>query len=201
MENQYAKLDPRRAGSSRRGCACADFRCVAIQFVGPFAWALRAPETNGIEIKGESQHDCSDRSKKDTTALKQPSKQAEAILQAKDINIYYGENHAVKQLSLDINKNEILALIGPSGCGKSTFLRSINRMNDLIPSARVTGTLAYEGLNLLSDDVNVVALRKEIGMVFQKANPFPKSIYENLVHGLRFHNVKKKSGLTLWRIL
>ncbi|GIN11561.1 phosphate import ATP-binding protein PstB 2 [Shouchella clausii] len=130
--------------------------------------------------------------KKDTAALGQQSNQAEAILQAKDINIYYGENHAVKQLSLDMNKNEILALIGPSGCGKSTFLRSINRMNDLIPSARVTGTLAYEGLNLLSDDVNVVALRKEIGMVFQKANPFPKSIYENLVHGLRFHNVKKK---------
>ncbi len=126
--------------------------------------------------------------------IEQPKKthKSKGILQAEDINIYYGDNHAVKNLSLDIHKNEILALIGPSGCGKSTFLRSINRMNDLIPSARVTGTFQYEGVNLLSDEINVVALRKEIGMVFQKANPFPKSIYENITHGLRFHGVPKK---------
>ncbi|GAF13341.1 phosphate transport ATP-binding protein PstB [Bacillus sp. JCM 19046] len=121
--------------------------------------------------------------------------QKKLILQADDVNIYYGDNHAVKHLSLDINKNEILALIGPSGCGKSTFLRSINRMNDLIPSARVTGNLSYEGVNLLSEEVNVVALRKEIGMVFQKANPFPKSIYENITHGLRFHDVRKRDWI------
>ncbi|MFS0787348.1 phosphate ABC transporter ATP-binding protein PstB [Shouchella sp. 1P09AA] len=114
------------------------------------------------------------------------------LLKAENINIYYGENHAVKDLSLAVNRNEILALIGPSGCGKSTFLRSINRMNDLIPSARVTGKMMYEDVNLLSDAVNVVSLRKEIGMVFQKANPFPKSIYDNLTHGLRFHGVPKK---------
>ncbi|MED4127637.1 phosphate ABC transporter ATP-binding protein PstB [Shouchella miscanthi] len=117
---------------------------------------------------------------------------APTLLKAEDINIYYGENHAVKNLNLAVHRNEILALIGPSGCGKSTFLRSINRMNDLIPSARVTGNMMYEEVNLLSDDVNVVALRKEIGMVFQKANPFPKSIYDNLTHGLRFHGVPKK---------
>ncbi|MFB4210806.1 phosphate ABC transporter ATP-binding protein PstB [Shouchella sp. JSM 1781072] len=114
------------------------------------------------------------------------------LLKAENINIYYGKNHAVKDLSLAVNRNEILALIGPSGCGKSTFLRSINRMNDLIPSASVTGKMMYEDVNLLSDAVNVVSLRKEIGMVFQKANPFPKSIYDNLTHGLRFHGVPKK---------
>lgn len=124
-----------------------------------------------------------------------PAVNKKLILQADDVNIYYGDNHAVKNLSLDMNKNEILALIGPSGCGKSTFLRSINRMNDLIPSARVTGNLSYEGVNLLSDEVNVVALRKEIGMVFQKANPFPKSIYENITHGLRFHGFKKRDWI------
>lgn len=128
---------------------------------------------------------------RETEQLKKTNK-PKGILQAEDINIYYGDNHAVKNLSLDIHKNEILALIGPSGCGKSTFLRSINRMNDLIPSARVTGVFQYEGVNLLSDEINVVALRKEIGMVFQKANPFPKSIYENITHGLRFHGVPKK---------
>ncbi|RQW20966.1 phosphate ABC transporter ATP-binding protein [Bacillus sp. C1-1] len=117
---------------------------------------------------------------------------APTLLKAEDINIYYGDNHAVKNLNLTVHRNEILALIGPSGCGKSTFLRSINRMNDLIPSARVTGNMMYEEVNLLSDAVNVVALRKEIGMVFQKANPFPKSIYDNLTHGLRFHGVPKK---------
>lgn len=114
------------------------------------------------------------------------------ILTVKDLNIYYGENHAVQELSLDIDKQAVTALIGPSGCGKSTFLRSINRMNDLIPIARNTGEIQYQGLNLLSKEVNVVALRKEIGMVFQRPNPFPKSIYNNLTHGLRFHGIPKK---------
>ncbi|GAF22442.1 phosphate transport ATP-binding protein PstB [Bacillus sp. JCM 19047] len=126
---------------------------------------------------------------------------APTLLKAEDINIYYGENHAVKNLNLAVHRNEILALIGPSGCGKSTFLRSINRMNDLIPSARVTGNMMYEEVNLLSDDVNVVALRKEIGMVFQKANPFPKSIYDNLTHAYGFTVCRKSSGKTLLRNL
>ncbi|MEK4565730.1 phosphate ABC transporter ATP-binding protein PstB [Alkalihalobacillus sp. FSL R5-0424] len=114
------------------------------------------------------------------------------ILTVKDLNIYYGENHAVQHLNLDIDKQAVTALIGPSGCGKSTFLRSINRMNDLIPISHNTGEIEYQGLNLLSKEVNVVALRKEIGMVFQRPNPFPKSIQENLTHGLRFHNVPRK---------
>ncbi len=114
------------------------------------------------------------------------------ILAIEDVNVYYGDNHAVKNVSFNIDKSTVTALIGPSGCGKSTFLRSINRMNDLIPTARCEGKILYEGLNLLGSDINVTALRKEIGMVFQKPNPFPKSIYENLTHGLRFHGVNKR---------
>ncbi|WP_260681999.1 phosphate ABC transporter ATP-binding protein PstB [Alkalicoccobacillus porphyridii] len=117
--------------------------------------------------------------------------EANTILNVKDLNIYYGNNHAVQELSMGIDQQAVTALIGPSGCGKSTFLRSINRMNDLIPISRNTGEIDYQGLNLLSNEVNVVALRKEIGMVFQRPNPFPKSIYHNLVHGLRFHGVPK----------
>lgn len=117
------------------------------------------------------------------------------IIKVNNLNIYYGDNHAVRDISMDIQKNNVTALIGPSGCGKSTFLRSINRMNDLIPIARAEGEISYEGINLLDPMVNVVALRKEIGMVFQKPNPFPKSIYENVVHGLKFYGLKKKSIL------
>jgi len=119
----------------------------------------------------------------------------ELILQVKDLDIYYGEKRAVNTISMDIEKNSITALIGPSGCGKSTFLRSINRMNDLIPGAKAKGEILYEGLNILGDNIDVVALRKEIGMVFQKPNPFPKSIYENIAHALKFSGVKKKSEL------
>ncbi|MCM3217449.1 phosphate ABC transporter ATP-binding protein PstB [Niallia taxi] len=117
------------------------------------------------------------------------------ILQVKDLDIYYGEKRAVNTISMDIEKNSITALIGPSGCGKSTFLRSINRMNDLIPGAKAKGEILYEGLNILGDNIDVVALRKEIGMVFQKPNPFPKSIYENIAHALKFAGIKKKSEL------
>jgi phosphate transport system ATP-binding protein len=119
----------------------------------------------------------------------------ETILDINELEIFYGEKRAVNGLSMDIEKNSITALIGPSGCGKSTFLRSINRMNDLIPGAKAVGEIIYEDLNILSDDINVVALRKEIGMVFQKPNPFPKSIYENITHALKFNGIKKKSVL------
>jgi phosphate transport system ATP-binding protein len=121
--------------------------------------------------------------------------QKDSILEVKNLEIFYGENRAVNGISLDIPKHSITALIGPSGCGKSTFLRSINRMNDLIPGARAEGEIIYDDLNLLSNNINVVALRKEIGMVFQKPNPFPKSIYENITHALKFHGLKKKSLL------
>jgi len=119
----------------------------------------------------------------------------EIALKVRDLNIYYGENHAVKHVSFDIEKQSVTALIGPSGCGKSTFLRSINRMNDLIPGAKVEGTIQYEDVNLIDHNINVVALRKEIGMVFQKPNPFPKSIYNNLTHALKFYGKKQKKEL------
>ena len=115
----------------------------------------------------------------------------------KDLEIFYGDKRAVNGITMDIDKNAITALIGPSGCGKSTFLRSINRMNDLIPGARAEGEIIYEDINILSKDMNVVALRKEIGMVFQKPNPFPKSIYDNITHALKFAGMKKKSFLMI----
>ncbi len=101
-----------------------------------------------------------------------------SILKVRDLNIYYGDNHAVHQINMDIPEHSVTAFIGPSGCGKSTFLRSINRMNDLIPIARFDGEIIYDDVNLLSPKIDVVNLRKEIGMVFQKPNPFPKSIYQ-----------------------
>ncbi len=121
--------------------------------------------------------------------------QSENILTVKNLEIFYGEKRAVNGISMDIEKNSVTALIGPSGCGKSTFLRSINRMNDLIPGARAEGEILYEELNILSEDINVVALRKEIGMVFQKPNPFPKSIYGNIAPALKFAGINKKSKL------
>jgi len=119
----------------------------------------------------------------------------ELILSVNNLEIFYGEKRAVNGISMEIEKNAVTALIGPSGCGKSTFLRSINRMNDLIPGARAKGEILYEDLNILSNEVNVVALRKEIGMVFQKPNPFPKSIYGNITHALKFSGITKKSEL------
>lgn len=123
------------------------------------------------------------------------SVQMDTILKVNNLEIYYGEKQAVNGISMEIEKNSVTALIGPSGCGKSTFLRSINRMNDLIPGARAEGEILYENVNILSDQINVVALRKEIGMVFQKPNPFPKSIYENITHALKFAGIRKKSEL------
>ncbi|MBA4535829.1 phosphate ABC transporter ATP-binding protein [Bacillus aquiflavi] len=123
------------------------------------------------------------------------NKERELILQIQNVSIYYGQKQAVRSINMDIEKNSITALIGPSGCGKSTFLRSINRMNDLIEGARCEGTIKYDGINILDEQIDVVALRKEIGMVFQKPNPFPKSIYDNIAHGLRFSGIRKKSIL------
>jgi phosphate transport system ATP-binding protein len=111
----------------------------------------------------------------------------EAVLRAKNVDVYYGKNLAVSQVSLDIPTNEVIALIGPSGCGKSTILRCFNRMNDLIPSARVEGKITFRGKNIYAKGVDPVALRSNIGMVFQKPNPFPKSIYENVAWGARLN--------------
>ncbi|WP_412094128.1 phosphate ABC transporter ATP-binding protein PstB [Bacillus atrophaeus] len=117
------------------------------------------------------------------------------VLEMRDLSIYYGEKQAVHHVNMDIEKNAVTALIGPSGCGKSTFLRNINRMNDLIPSARSEGEILYEGLNILDSKINVVNLRREIGMVFQKPNPFPKSIYHNMTHALKYAGERRKAVL------
>jgi phosphate transport system ATP-binding protein len=116
------------------------------------------------------------------------------IIKTKDLNLYYGENHALKNINLDIKKNSVTALIGPSGCGKSTFLRTINRMNDLISNVKITGNIYYEGKDVYSE-YDVIELRKKIGMVFQKPNPFPMSIYDNIAYGARIHGIKDKRAL------
>ena len=107
------------------------------------------------------------------------------VIEARDLSVYYGDLQALDSVSLEIPAKQVTAMIGPSGCGKSTFLRSINRMNDLIDAARVEGEMLFEGKNIYDDDVDPVALRRQIGMVFQHPNPFPKSIYDNVAYGLR----------------
>jgi phosphate transport system ATP-binding protein len=114
----------------------------------------------------------------------------DVIFDVDDINVYYGGHRAIRDVTLDLHLNEITALIGPSGCGKSTFIRCLNRMNDLIPSARVEGRIVYHGEDLYADDIDPVQVRKRIGMVFQKPNPFPKSIYDNIAFGPRVMGMK-----------
>ena len=114
----------------------------------------------------------------------------DVIFDVDDIQVYYGEHKAIRNVTLDIHLNEITALIGPSGCGKSTFIRCLNRMNDLIPSARVEGKIVYHGEDLYADEIDPVQVRKRIGMVFQKPNPFPKSIYDNIAFGPRVMGMK-----------
>ncbi|ELZ17856.1 phosphate ABC transporter ATP-binding protein [Haloterrigena salina JCM 13891] len=109
----------------------------------------------------------------------------DAVIEARDLDVYYGDDQALDSINMDIPERKVTALIGPSGCGKSTFLRSINRMNDLIDVARVEGDLFFHGKNVYDDDVDPVALRRKIGMVFQSPNPFPKSIRDNVAYGLR----------------
>jgi phosphate transport system ATP-binding protein len=111
------------------------------------------------------------------------------------LSAYYGENAALKDITLDIPKKSVTAIIGPSGCGKSTFIRCFNRMNDLIASFRLEGEILYKNKDIYSRDIDVTELRREIGMVFQKPNPFPKSIYENVAYGLRVQGVKNKTAL------
>ena len=114
---------------------------------------------------------------------------------AENLNIYYGDFHAVKDISLDINSCSITAIIGPSGCGKSSVLRVFNRMNDLIPSTRIEGLVKFDGIDIYQDGVDVVELRKRVGMVFQKPNPFPMSIYDNVCFGSKRHGIRSKRKL------
>ncbi|MGI6029920.1 MAG: phosphate ABC transporter ATP-binding protein PstB [Eubacteriales bacterium] len=113
----------------------------------------------------------------------------------RNLNLYYGDNHALKDINLNIPEKKITALIGPSGCGKSTYLKSLNRMNDLVEGVRIEGTVELDGENIYDPRVDVTLLRKKIGMVFQKANPFPMSIYDNIAYGPRIHGIRSRSQL------
>ncbi|WP_051330801.1 phosphate ABC transporter ATP-binding protein PstB [Aneurinibacillus terranovensis] len=119
----------------------------------------------------------------------------EHVFEVENLNLYYGSNHALKNININIKRNEITAIIGPSGCGKSTFLKTLNRMVDLIPDVEVQGKINYNQVNIYDKDVNLEELRTVVGMVFQKPSPFPKSIYENIVFGPRTHGINKKSKL------
>ena len=125
----------------------------------------------------------------------QPQRPHEAAVVTRDFNAYFGDFQALQDISLEVIKNEVTAFIGPSGCGKSTLLRWVNRMNDLVPSAYATGGIKLGDLEVLSKDTDVVDLRRRVGMVFQKPNPFPKSIYDNVAFGLRLHLKLSKSDL------
>lgn len=116
------------------------------------------------------------------------------IIETKNLNLFYGTVHALKGINLNLNKNAVTALIGPSGCGKSTFLRTLNRMNDLIDNVKIEGEVTYEGRNIYSG-YDVIDLRKKIGMVFQRPNPFPMSIYDNIAYGPRIHGITNKGKL------
>ncbi len=117
------------------------------------------------------------------------------IMESKNLHLFYGESEALKGINMAIGKNEITALIGPSGCGKSTFLKTLNRMNDLIPSVRITGNVTLQGKDIFAPDVDVTALRRQVGMVFQKPNPFPMSIFDNIAYGPRLHGSHSKHEL------
>ena len=118
-----------------------------------------------------------------------------SIITAKDMCLWYGDNQALKDVTVNIEEKSITALIGPSGCGKSTFLKSLNRMNDLIPSVKITGDIRYKGEDIYAPGVDVTDLRREVGMVFQKPNPFPMSVYDNVAYGPRTHGIKSKAKL------
>lgn len=116
-------------------------------------------------------------------------------ISVRDLNLYYGENHALKNINMDIQKNAITAFIGPSGCGKSTFLKTLNRMNDLVDGVKILGSVKLDDQDIYGKNVDTTILRKKIGMVFQQPNPFPMSIYDNIAYGPRVHGIKNKAKL------
>ncbi len=117
------------------------------------------------------------------------------VISVKDLNLWYGAAQALHHVNMDVNPNSITALIGPSGCGKSTFLKTLNRMNDLVPNVKITGQVRYNGQDIFAPSVDVSELRREVGMVFQKPNPFPMSVYDNVAYGPRTHGVRSKAKL------
>ncbi|MBM7652335.1 phosphate ABC transporter ATP-binding protein PstB [Neobacillus cucumis] len=117
------------------------------------------------------------------------------VFQINDLNLWYGEHHALKSINFPINKKEVTAIIGPSGCGKSTFIKTLNLMINYVPNVRMKGEINYNGQNILNDKMDLVELRKNVGMVFQKGNPFPQSIFDNIAYGPRIHGIKRKTHL------
>lgn len=117
------------------------------------------------------------------------------IINVENLNFFYGKKQALKNINIKVPQNKVVALIGPSGCGKSTFLRCLNRMNDMIEEIKYEGSIEIGGKNIIDKDTDLIKLRKEVGMVFQKANPFPKSIYENIIYGPKRHGIKNKKVL------
>ena len=138
-------------------------------------------------MKNIDQHNVNQKEEFETVGSIKTSK--DVVMSVKDCNVFYGENQALKNINLEVGKSEVIALIGPSGCGKSTFLRCLNRLNDTIDSCRVTGEFSLEGEDIYSGDMDVVLSRARVGMVFQKPNPFPKSIYENVAYGPKIHGI------------
>jgi phosphate transport system ATP-binding protein len=131
----------------------------------------------------------------EATRVASPIAPADALIEARDLSVFYGEHEAIKRVSLAMPRNRVVAMIGPSGCGKSTFLRSVNRLNDLIPGCRVAGQMLIAGQDVYAPRVDLVSLRRQVGLVFQKPNPFPRSIYENVSYGPRLQGVKRRSEL------
>ncbi len=119
----------------------------------------------------------------------------ESLISVRDLNLYYGDHHALHNINMEIEEHAVTSLIGPSGCGKSTFIKTLDRMNDLVPSCRIEGEILYDGKNIFDPDVDVTELRKEVGMVFQKPNPFPMKIYDNIAYGPRTHGITNKAEL------
>jgi phosphate transport system ATP-binding protein len=143
-----------------------------------------------VQAPAESQHEAVPTTAPEVVARAEPAGSHEVVFRVDKLDFHYGKFKALEGVTMDIRRNEITALIGPSGCGKSTFLRCLNRMNDLIPGTKVDGTLLFQGQDLYSSDVDPVDVRRRIGMVFQKPNPFPKSIRDNIAFGLKVNGLK-----------
>lgn len=126
---------------------------------------------------------------------KEQVKKKDLVYKTSELNLWYGENHALKNINLDIIENEVTAIIGPSGCGKSTYIKTLNRMIELVPIVKTSGEIAYRGRNIFDKSYQVEELRTKVGMVFQKPNPFPKSIYENVAYGPKIHGIRDKKVL------
>lgn len=144
-----------------------------------------------IEIKNEEKKD----GEKTNSLLNQKEKDNNIVYETKDFNLWYGAKQALKDLNFTINRNEITAIIGPSGCGKSTYIKTLNRMVELIPIVRTSGQILYNGIDIFDKSIRVEELRTRVGMVFQKPNPFPKSIFENVVYGPKIHGISNKKQL------